>query len=108
MTDILKRLDASFRKLFASEPVLLPEPEPEWEEDAAVARHLRQLPAEAVNALCDRLADEVDPMSFGTLQELRAFRETRTRHDAGRLAFALRHVCGREYLALEVEALLSE
>jgi hypothetical protein len=47
-------------------------------------------------------------MSFGTLAELRAFRETRTPHDGRRLAFALRNVAKRAELADQVEALLSD
>jgi hypothetical protein len=38
--------------------------------------------------------------------ELDAFAETRTAHDAQRLANALRHVMGRDGLAQEVEDLL--
>ena len=74
-----------------------------------IPHHLRPIePAEAVEALCDRLAADIHVASFGVGLELRAFRETRTPHDGRRLINALRHVLGRADLANLVEALLVE
>jgi hypothetical protein len=108
MTNILKKLDASFRKLFASEPKPAPETEAIPEPEDGMPPHLVPLPAEEVHKLCDAIADELDPLSFGTVLELRAAQKTRTPHDLRRLAFALRFVMRRGDLADQIETLLSE
>ena len=70
-------------------------------------RHLVPLePADTIRHLCDRIAVEVPDGAIAVMLELAAFRDTRTAHDANRLARALRHVAGREDLAAKVEALL--
>jgi hypothetical protein len=71
-------------------------------------RHLVPIePAEAVRALCDDIALELPDRHSIMWLELSAFRETRTPHDARRLASALRHIAAREDLAGRVEGLLS-
>jgi hypothetical protein len=70
-------------------------------------RHLVPIePAEPVRELCDDIALALPDRHSITWLELVAFRDTRTAHDARRLAKALRHVAGREDLAAQVEALL--
>lgn len=59
-----------------------------------------------MHALCDRLATEISASEHHVAMEMEAFRETRTPHDAQRLANALRHVLRRPDLAAEVEAML--
>jgi hypothetical protein len=54
------------------------------------------------------IISDLPHMSYGLTLELQAFAETRTRHDAQRLANALRHAYGRSGLAQEVEDLLPE
>lgn len=67
--------------------------------------HLEPLPEEDVADICQRISQEI--VLFGVLTlELNAFEETRTPHDARRLANALRHVADRPDLADAVEALI--
>jgi hypothetical protein len=71
--------------------------------------HLRQLPADAVAGVVAIVISEFAGAMPHTLSlELKAFAETRTRHDAQRVANALRHYYGRPGLAQEVEDLLGE
>ncbi len=63
-------------------------------------------PASLVVSLIDRIAMEIPASAYGIEMEALAFLETRTPHDACRLANALRHVLIRPDLAAEVEALL--
>jgi hypothetical protein len=65
--------------------------------------HLRQLPEEVVAELTAIIISEMPCMPFTLGLELRAFAETRTVHDARRVANALRHACGHPGLAQEVE-----
>jgi hypothetical protein len=69
--------------------------------------HLRQLPADAVaGVVAIIIAEFAGAMPYTLSLELKAFAETRTRHDAQRVANALRHAYGRPGLAQEVEDLL--
>lgn len=52
--------------------------------------HLRQIPKAKVDTLCDR-ALQLAPDSYGVRLEAEAFRESRTPHDATRLANILFH-----------------
>jgi hypothetical protein len=63
-------------------------------------------PLDAVHAVCDRVGAALPNRHSVTWLELDAFRETRTPHDARRLANALRHIAGRQDLADAVLALL--
>jgi hypothetical protein len=69
--------------------------------------HLQQLPWMEVGWVAGVIRSELPHMPYGLEQELVAFQMTRTRHDAQRLANALRHYCGRDGLAKEVEDLLT-
>jgi hypothetical protein len=71
-----------------------------------VPDHLRQLPEADVAAVVAVVISELPHMPYGLGQELQAFAESRTVHDARRLANALRHAYGREGLAREVEDVL--
>jgi hypothetical protein len=70
--------------------------------------HLRQLPEDAVAGVVAIIISELPHMPYGLGLELRAFAESRTIHDARRLANALRHCEGRPGLAKEVEDILPE
>jgi hypothetical protein len=59
-----------------------------------------------VDTICEDIAMELPDHHSITWLELLAFRETRTPHDARRLANALRHRVKREDLAAKVEGLL--
>jgi hypothetical protein len=65
--------------------------------------HLRQLPEEDVARVVSIIVSECPHMPYGLGEELKAFAETRTVHDARRLANALRRAYSREGLAREVE-----
>jgi hypothetical protein len=77
------------------------------EMDLQRPAHLRELPeADVAGAVAVVISEFPGGMPFNLQLELRAFAETRTVHDARRLANALRHYCGRVGLAREVEDLL--
>jgi hypothetical protein len=76
-------------------------------DDDTTAEHLRQLPEEVVAELTAAIISEVPHMPYTLGLELQAFAESRTVHDARRLAKALRHAYGRPGLAQEVEDRLS-
>jgi hypothetical protein len=77
--------------------------------DDATPEHLRPLPDEAVDAVCNRVAQEIDLAGFGAVErELVAFRETRTPHDGRRLTNALLHIAHREDLADVVTLLIAK
>jgi hypothetical protein len=65
--------------------------------------HLRQLPELVVAELTSIIISEMPCMPHTLGLELRAFAESRTVHDARRVANALRHAYGRPGLAAEVE-----
>ena len=69
--------------------------------------HLRQLPEAVVGHLAAIIMSEFPVLHLTLRLELRAFVESRTLHDAKRLANALRHVYGRPGLAQETEDALS-
>jgi hypothetical protein len=68
--------------------------------------HLRQLDEEDVAAVVAIIISEMPTMPHTLGLELRAFAESRTVHDARRVANALRHAYGEAGLAAEVEDLL--
>jgi hypothetical protein len=69
--------------------------------------HLRQLPEEEVMRVTGIIRSELAcAMPFTLKLEIEGFERDRTRHDAQRLANALRHAYGRDGLAQEVEELL--
>jgi hypothetical protein len=70
--------------------------------------HQRQLPESIVGHLAAIVISEFPVLHMTLQQELRAFVETRTIHDATRLANALRHYFGRPGLAAEIEDALSD
>jgi hypothetical protein len=70
--------------------------------------HLRQLPEAAVAEVVAIIISNIPCMPHTLGLELQAFAETRTVHDASRLANALRHYHGQAGLAAEVEDLLGE
>jgi hypothetical protein len=75
----------------------------------AAPEHLKPIePAAAVHAICERIATQAPGYQHGIAAEFYAFMETRTPHDARRLANALSHALKRPDLAAEVEALLSQ
>jgi hypothetical protein len=88
--DIKARFDAEFAQTFGTKP-----------EDGPP--HLRQLPEEEVARLVSIIVSEMPAMPYMLGLELRAFAETRTVHDARRVANALRHAFGRPGLAQEIE-----
>src|SRR4029453_18535712 len=65
-------------------------------------------PAVAVHAVCERIATEAPGHQYAIAAEFYAFMETRTPHDARRLANVLSHALKRPDLAAEVEALLPQ
>lgn len=72
-------------------------------------RHLIPIePADTIRDLCERIAVSIPDGAITVMMELAAFRETRTPHDARRLANALRHVARREDLAAQVAALIAD
>lgn len=77
-------------------------------DEPALPDHLRQLPQEIVAELVAIIISEFPHMPHTLSLELRAFVETRTIHDARRLANALRHYFGRPGLACEIEDALSD
>jgi hypothetical protein len=68
--------------------------------------HLRQLPEDAVAEVVAVIVSNIPCMPHTLGLELQAFAETRTVHDARRVANALRHYHGQAGLAAEVEDLL--
>jgi hypothetical protein len=68
--------------------------------------HLRQLPEEDVAGVVAIIISNIPQMPHTLGLELKAFAETRTVHDARRVANALRHAYGQAGLAAEVEDLL--
>jgi hypothetical protein len=68
--------------------------------------HLRQIDAEGVARVVAIIISNMPCMPHILGLELQAFAETRTVHDARRVANALRHYRGQAGLAAEVEDLL--
>jgi hypothetical protein len=95
MTDILKRLTEDLTGMFPSDECGTPE-------------HLRQLPEDIVAGLVSVVLSEMPCMPHTLGLELKAFTETRTVHDARRVANALRHAYGQPGLAQEIEDAIDE
>jgi hypothetical protein len=76
-------------------------------DETETPEHLRQLPEEVVAELTATIISEVPHMPRTLGLELQAFAESRTVHDARRVARALRHAYGRPGLAQEIEDRLS-
>jgi hypothetical protein len=72
----------------------------------APPKHLRQIPTEDVARVVAIIISNIPHMPSTLGQELQAFAETRTVHDARRVANALRHCHGQAGLAAEVEDIL--
>ena len=77
--------------------------DPKALDDLPPPPHLRQLPEFVVGHLAAIVMSEFPVLHLGLQLELKAFVQTRTRHDAQRLANALRHVYGRPGLAQEID-----
>jgi hypothetical protein len=72
----------------------------------ALADHLRRLPEDAVAEVVAIIISEMPCMPNILGMELKAFAESRSTHDARRVANALRHTYGQPGLAAEVEDIL--
>jgi hypothetical protein len=74
----------------------------------SLPQHLHQLPADRVERVCDEVDASLQLGQITARMELRALRNSRTRHDAIRAANALRHVSERGDLAMKIEAMLAD
>jgi hypothetical protein len=95
MADILKRLTDDLARTFQR-------------DDGGTPTHLRQLPEDTVAGVVSVVFSEMPHMPHTLALELKAFSETRTVHDARRVANALRHAYGQPGLAQEIEDAIAE